>query len=133
MMVMGLFMFGFDYDTPDVFETTLNAVYEWKIDKAGFAMLTPFPGTALFKEFDKQGRITTKDWSQYNMKNVVIQPKNMTQKQLFEGTTNLIKDFYSFKNSFKRAIDDDHFSSYRFFNRIYKDISIKNLYKTFGN
>ncbi len=132
MMIMGLFMFGFDHDTPSVFDTTLNAIYEWELDKAGFAMLTPFPGTALFNEFEKEGRFLTKDWSKYNMKNVVIQPKNMTPNELFEGTTNLIKEFYSLPNSFKRAINDNNFSANRFFSRIIGDISLRKFYKIFG-
>lgn len=132
MMIMGLFMFGFDTDAPDVFDTTLNAIYEWELDKAGFAMLTPFPGTRLFDELEKEGRILTKDWAKYNLKNVVFQPKNMSAEELFEETTKLVKEFYSFPNSFKRAIQDDNFTIYHFFNRIIGDFSAKKFYKVFG-
>ena len=132
MTIMGLFMFGFDYDTSCVFNNTMNAVNEWDLDKAGFAILTPFPGTILFNEFEKDGRILTKDWSKYNMKNVVFQPKNMTPDELFRGTRDLIKEFYSFSNSFRRAVNDNNFSTIRFFNRIIGDFSSKKFYTMFG-
>jgi hypothetical protein len=95
-------------------------------------MLTPFPGTTLFNEFEKEGRILTKDWSKYNMKNVVFRPKMMTQNELFEGTTGLIKKFYSIPNTLRRAFNYKSISANQFFSRIIEDISSRKFYKTFG-
>ena len=85
MMVTGLFMFGFDTDTKDVFENTLDTIYKMSVDRATFAILTPYPGTSLFDDMDSKGRILTTDWSKYNMRNVVFKPKNFTAKELLEG------------------------------------------------
>jgi Domain of unknown function (DUF4070) len=49
----------------------------------------------LFNRLEKEGRILTKDWSKYNRKNVVFEPKNMTKKQLEEGFRNITLSFSS--------------------------------------
>lgn len=133
MMISGLFMFGFDTDTPDVFKNTMDTVKKWDLDKVGFAMLTPFPGTQIYDKLDKQGRILTTDWSKYNLKHVVFQPKNMTPEELKENTVGLVREFYSFSNSFNRAVTDVNFTPSRFFNRIIGDFSAKKFYKVFGH
>ena len=47
--IQGCFVFGFDDDTPEVFERTAEFVVDAKIDLPRFAVLTPFPATPLFK------------------------------------------------------------------------------------
>jgi radical SAM superfamily enzyme YgiQ (UPF0313 family) len=108
MRIIGLFIFGFDADTPDIFETTLKAIYEWELDRAAFAILTPFPGTKLFKELGKEGRILTKDWEKYNLREVVFQPKILSVDQLFRGRNTIVKKYYSFSNCLRRSIQDKH-------------------------
>jgi len=114
MRIIGLFIFGFDTDIPDIFETTLKAIYEWDLDRAAFAVLTPFPGTELFSELEKEERILTKDWEKYNLRNVVFQPKNFSVDQLFRGRNTVAKKFYSFSNCLRRSIQDKNLN----FNRL---------------
>jgi len=104
MAVIGSFMFGFDTDTKDVFEQTLKMIYELKIDVVDFCILTPFPGTPVYEKYEKEGRILTKDWSKYNMKSVVFEPKNMTAEELLNGVKKLYKNYYSTPNTLKRVI-----------------------------
>ena len=94
MAVIGDFIFGFDTDTPAVFEQTLRKIQELKIDVVDFSILTPFPGTALFKKLDSQGRILTKEWKFYNMGHTVFQPTHMTPKELEEGIRRIYNEFY---------------------------------------
>ena len=54
MAIVGSFMFGFDQDTPDIFETTFQEISQWQLDVAEFHILTPFPGTALYKRLKKR-------------------------------------------------------------------------------
>lgn len=102
MGIVGGFIFGFDNDTPDIFDTTINTVLEWGIDAAEFNVLTPYPGTPLYDRYNKEGRIVTKDWTKYTQAHVVYQPKNMTPRELFEGTRDVIKKFYSYQEMIKR-------------------------------
>ena len=124
MTIMGLFMFGFDTDKKDVFDLTLEAIYKMNLERAGFAILTPFPGTALFNEYEKENRILTRDWSKYNLRNVVFQPKNMSTEQLLNGRNLIAKEFYSFSNCLRRSLQDENLSINRLKNRIASDYFI---------
>ena len=95
MAVFGTFVLGFDEDTSDVFQVMRTHIGRLDIDAVNFALLTPYPGTPLFNRLEKEGRILTKDWSKYNRKNVVFEPKNMTKKQLEEGFRNITLSFSS--------------------------------------
>lgn len=109
MTIMGMFVFGFDTDETNVFETTLNTIYKMEIERPVFSILTPFPGTVLYNELEKEGRILTKDWSKYNIRNVVFQPKNFSVEQLLNGTNYVINECYSYLKSLKVKLD---FSKY---------------------
>ena len=61
--VQGCFTFGLDHDTPDVFERTARFALEAEIDLPRFAIVTPFPGTALHARLEAEGRITDRDLS----------------------------------------------------------------------
>ncbi len=102
MVVIGDFMFGFDNDTPSVFSDTLSVIHRLGIDVADFSILTPFPGTPLFEQFEKENRILTHDWSKYNMYSVVFKPKQMTAEQLKTGVKYLYQQFYHPFYSVKR-------------------------------
>jgi radical SAM superfamily enzyme YgiQ (UPF0313 family) len=115
MAVIGSFMFGFDTDTRGVFDETFNIIKDLKVDLADFCILTPFPGTPLYKKFDREGRILTKDWSKYTMKNVVFQPKNMTPQELLEGVKRMYVDFYSMNNTITRISRGVKLGFYPFF------------------
>jgi radical SAM superfamily enzyme YgiQ (UPF0313 family) len=104
MSITGSFMFGFDEDTPEIFDTTLKRITQWDIDIAEFHIVTPFPGTALYKRLKTEGRIFTEDWSKYNTANVVFEPKHMSRKELFEGTRRVAKNFYSLPKILKRSL-----------------------------
>ena len=76
---------------------------EWEIDAGEFNILTPYPGTPLYDRLDKEGRIFCKDWSKYTQSNVVYYPKNMTPKELLEGTKKVIKGYYTMPQLLKRT------------------------------
>ena len=102
MSIQGGIIFGFDEDTPDIFDATLQKLYELEIDVLEINILTPYPGTPLYERLDKEGRIFTKDWSKYNQIDVVFEPKNMTVEELYNGAKKVAKEYYSWKNIIKR-------------------------------
>lgn len=102
MSIQGGIIFGFDEDTPDVFDATLEKINELEIDVLEINILTPYPGTPLYERLDKEGRIFTKDWSKYNQVDVVFEPKNMSVEELISGTKKVAKEFYSWGNIIKR-------------------------------
>ena len=103
MTIQGGIIFGFDEDTKDIFDTTIDTINDWDLDVLEVNILTPYPGTPLFDRLEKDGRILTKDWSRYNQVEVVFQPKNMTPEELLEGARIVAKEFYSPLNVIKKV------------------------------
>jgi len=115
MAVIGDFIFGFDTDTPEVFEKTLSVIKDLDIDVADFSILTPFPGTPLFEKLDKQGRILTKDWKLYNMGHMVFQPTHMTPEQLERGVQRISNEIYGISMTTKRVVRSLRWGLFAFF------------------
>lgn len=102
MAVIGCFMFGFDTDKSTIFDETLKVIKELKIDIADFCILTPFPGTPVFKKLEKEERILTKEWEKYNLKTAVFQPKQMTLDEIHKGMQKMYTEFYSIPYTIRR-------------------------------
>lgn len=93
--IIGSFVFGLDPDERDVFRQTLEFTERVKLGAAHFTILTPFPGTALRRQLEQEGRITSLDWSLYTMGQVVYRPQNMTATELEQGRLYAYGRFYS--------------------------------------
>jgi len=104
MTIQGGIIFGFDEDTTETFESTLNQIKDMDMDVLEINILTPYPGTPLFERLEKEGRIITKDWSKYNQIDVVFQPKNMTPEELKEGAAYVAREYYSIPNIILRNL-----------------------------
>jgi radical SAM superfamily enzyme YgiQ (UPF0313 family) len=87
-----------------VFDTTLEAINLMDLDTADFNILTPFPGTPIFNQLEKEGRIITKDWSKYNTENVVFHPKQMSPDELYMKWKEVMKEYYSTMNILKMGV-----------------------------
>ena len=102
--IMGCFVFGFDNDTTDVFEETVDFVIDANIDLPRYAILTPFPGTPLFERLDREGRILTRDWSLYDGQHVVYEPLHMSPELLLSRTEGAWKRTYGYRSIAKRLL-----------------------------
>jgi len=130
MSVCGFFMFGFDHDTLDLFDKTLQAMYSWELDEASFSIVTPYPGTRLFNRLENEGRITNYDWSRYAEGNLNLKPKGLSEDELIEGIKRISSDFYSIKNILKRSINVKGSSPINFFVQFASGMSTRHFYKT---
>lgn len=104
MAVLGQFIFGFDTDTVDIFDSTADAIHNIDVDAPSLSILTPYPGTPLFTRLNNEGRILTKDWSKYTLNDVVFQPKQMSPEELLNGFHSMIKAFYNISDVMKRNL-----------------------------
>lgn len=102
--IVGSFIFGLDEDDPSVFEKTYRFIMDNNIDAAQFHILTPFPGTELYNEMLRQGKITDTDWSKYHTGEVVFQPAGMTAEELQRGYWWIYHKTYEIKNMLKRGL-----------------------------
>lgn len=92
----GNWMFGFDWDTPDIFQNTWEFLRDSNIYHSTFTVEIPFPGTPGYRRYLKEGRIITDDYDEYIGKDrVVHRPKNMSAKELQEGIRWLTLKYYS--------------------------------------
>jgi radical SAM superfamily enzyme YgiQ (UPF0313 family) len=85
IQVNGSFVFGFDHDREDVFKKTVQWVEENRLECATFHIMTPYPGTPLFRQMETERRLLHTDWSKYDTAHVVFRPRHMTPEQLTEG------------------------------------------------
>ncbi len=121
IMINASFVFGLDGDTKETFQHTLDWIVQNKIETVTSHILTPYPGTVLYKKLQAEGRILTDDLSLYNTANVVFQPKNMTPEELYEGYLQIYKEIYSFKNILRRMPErKDQRAAYLMFNLFYR-------------
>lgn len=96
------FVFGFDTDDAGVFDRTVDFVLRAKIEVTYFSILTPYPGTRLFKRMQAEGRLLTTDWTLYDTSHVVFRPKTFTPDQLLDGYYRALKEAYTVSSIFKR-------------------------------
>lgn len=106
IMVNASLVFGFDEDTKEIFPQTLAWLVKNKIETMTGHILTPYPGTKLYKRLQSENRIIDNDLSKYNTSNVVFEPKNISAKELRDGYLKMYDDFYSLKNIIKRRPDN---------------------------
>ncbi len=94
--VVGLFVVGFDHDTPAVFENTWNFVRESGLDSVSLTILTPYPETPQRAELIRDGRLLPNvPWRYYDTAHVTFNPALMTADQLREGYDWLCRKVYS--------------------------------------
>lgn len=96
-------IFGFDEDEKSIFAETIDFLETAGVQNATFNMLTPYPGTPLFRRLESEGRILTYDWSKYNgRRDVVFLPKRMSPEELQAGFNWVNRRFYSLRSIARR-------------------------------
>ena len=104
ILVHASMIFGFDSDKKEVFDETVKFLVKNKVSTVSFNVLTPYPGTKVFEELERDGRLITTDWRYYDHNTVVFQPRNMTPYELQLGKTNARKKFYSVWSVLARSL-----------------------------
>ncbi|MBS3108097.1 radical SAM protein [Candidatus Woesearchaeota archaeon] len=66
METIGFFMLALPGETEETMMKTIKFAVELDPDYAKFTMTLPFPGTRLYEDLEKAGKIKTHDWSLYN-------------------------------------------------------------------
>ncbi|HEY3318155.1 MAG TPA: radical SAM protein [Coriobacteriia bacterium] len=94
VMVNASFVFGMDGDGRDVFDRTSEWAVANGIETATFHVLTPYPGTALFRRLAGEGRITSVDWDLYDTRHAVFRPARMSAEDLEAGYARARRTFY---------------------------------------
>ncbi|MCA9136734.1 MAG: B12-binding domain-containing radical SAM protein [Planctomycetales bacterium] len=106
IQVNGSFVLGFDHDREDVFESTIQWVEDNRLECATFHIMTPYPGTPLFRQMESEGRLLHRDWSKYDTAHVVFKPKHLTAQQLATGYAKCYQRLFSHRSIWRRRPKD---------------------------
>jgi radical SAM superfamily enzyme YgiQ (UPF0313 family) len=102
IQVNGSFVFGFDHDGPEVFEQTVAWIERTRLACATFHLLTPYPGTPLFRRMEAEGRLLHRDWERYDTAHAVFRPRRMTPAQLEAGYRRAYRRLFSHRSILRR-------------------------------
>lgn len=93
---------GTDFDTEESIRETYQFIYRNKIPIPRFYILTPIPGTDLYKELKQQGRMLTDDLRLFDGTRCVHIPKQIEPEKLTEMYWWLNNKVFSLKSIFYR-------------------------------
>ena len=97
--VLGAFIFGMDADSPEDLRRRSEYMVRSGVDVMQATILTPLPGTRLFRHLEQENRLLYKDfpqdWAQYDMAEVVHQPGGMDPAILQETMRQCRRRLYS--------------------------------------
>lgn len=102
IQVNGSFVLGFDGDDESVFERTADWIEANRLECATFHILTPYPGTPLFWQMEREGRLLHQDWNKYDTAHVVFRPARMTVEELQLGYDWLYRRLFSLRSIWAR-------------------------------
>jgi radical SAM superfamily enzyme YgiQ (UPF0313 family) len=103
--VWGSFVFGLDEDRPESFERTVEFCIQSKLTMALFALLTPYPGTRLYKRLEAEGRLTKPRWwleSEHDAGAPFYVPKQMSREVLRASWVQAWQTMYSYGSIARR-------------------------------
>ena len=113
--VNGCFILGLDGDTPEVFDEVFRFVRQSGLYEVQITLLTPFPGTPLYRRLITEGRILRdRAWDLCTLFDHNIRPRDMSLDELQRGFLDLARRLYSAeetaarRNLFKRRLRERH-------------------------
>ena len=100
--VLASIVLGLDEDDYGTIEETIRFLKRIKLKRALINIITPFPGTELHRQFERENRILHKHYSLYDGAHVVVRPKRMTPEELQKGLNQVQLELYSLNQIIKR-------------------------------
>ena len=107
ILVYGTFILGYDHDTPEAFDVTLDFALRHKLFLANFNPLTPTPGTPLYDRLRREGRLLYDRWwldPRYRYGEATFRPRGMSAEELTCGCYRARTAFYSYASIGRRLI-----------------------------
>jgi radical SAM superfamily enzyme YgiQ (UPF0313 family) len=109
LQLWAAFTLGYDHDTRQSIERTLEFALENKFCFAAFNILMPYPNTPLYKTLAAEGRLLYggKWWlhPQYRFNYAAFRPKSMSAEELTDACFDARSRFNSVGSIIRRAVD----------------------------
>ncbi|UCE03692.1 MAG: radical SAM protein [Candidatus Latescibacterota bacterium] len=100
--VVGAFIFGFESDTPETFQKTFDFAMRNRLAMVNTGILTPFPGTDVFLNAEREGRLVDRDWEHYTGGNLVWAHPTIAKEEMEEAYLQFRRRFYSWRSIARR-------------------------------
>lgn len=94
--VNGCFILGLDGQGPEIFDRVLSFTEELELFDVQITLMTPFPGTPLYRRLRRAGRLLEdRPWRRCTLFDVTFEPTHMSPEELAEGFRQLGVRLYS--------------------------------------
>lgn len=106
MAVYGTFVFGYDHDTLDTIQQSLDFALEAKLEIANFNPLTPTPGSPLYDRLKQEGRLLSVNWwldPGYRYGDPIFIPRRMDPDCFARACFDAKQAFYSWRSIASRV------------------------------
>jgi len=108
IMLYATFVFGYDHDTPESFDRTLDFALRSRFFLANFNPLTPTPGAPLYERLQHEGRLLYERWwlhPDYRYGQATFRPRSMSAEQLTAGCFRARQEFNRYGAIARRALN----------------------------
>jgi radical SAM superfamily enzyme YgiQ (UPF0313 family) len=95
-------MMGIDGDSLEQFQYAIDFLMKHKIGGAWFGIMTPLPGTELYREMEDAGRIITRDWTKYDLAQLVFQPRDYSVDEFQRLFWKYYRSYFTFGKIVKK-------------------------------
>jgi radical SAM superfamily enzyme YgiQ (UPF0313 family) len=93
--IHGMFVYGFDEDDWSTVRKTVRFAKRAGLASTQFLILTPLPGSRVYRQMNTENRLLFRDWSLYDAHHVVFQPKRFSLLALQRAQLFSHREFYS--------------------------------------
>lgn len=106
--VQGNFLINPNLDNYDDMKDLVDFISKNNIFMPIMQIITPYPGTSMYKEYKEKGLITDEDWEKYNAINVVIRSPHYDAVEFQYMFMQSYYKAYSWKNIINRITHNPH-------------------------
>lgn len=96
------FIIGMDHDTPETLERLAEFIVANGIPMVRCYIYAPIPGTPIFYEFQREGRLLSEDYEQIGDARCGFHPAHFTPEELVEHFWKLLDTLFTWPNIFRR-------------------------------
>ncbi len=101
--VQGNFLVNPELDSFEDMDNLVKFVGNNGIFMPIFQIITPYPGTSMYREYRNKGWITSEDWDMYNATNIVVRSQRYDPKEFQHKFMTSYYKVYSWKNIVNRV------------------------------
>ncbi len=108
LSVQGNFLVNPNLDSFEDMDELVEFISRNNIFMPIMQIITPYPGTSMYKEYKEKGLITDEDWEKYNAINVVIRSPHYNPVEFQYKFMKTYYQAYSWKNILSRIMHNPH-------------------------